>query len=353
MVFLTLLIPAVAFGGEYEGLNPGVSTKADAKEVFGPPVREVKKGLKYDYNPKSSQVSRISINYRKKTGLIKTLEMYFRIKYKKSRLKELLELDRPVETRSDSVGNLVEFYMPQEVSLHFAGPDATHPVKYISHFDPEILEKGKGKGKGFGDKDPFTEEFERFFKPMKKEEEKSYGRRVYLGLLYKTHKDVSGIEIIDVAKNGPAHKAGLQSGDIILELEYHKFQKKGKDLIELKDLIAIMPEGKPLRFLIKRGSRKIEVRIALEEKAWVDQAGRGYKHLEDGQYDKAIRDFSKAIAQYPNTEYYWSRGQAYYKNGQYKEAISDFDKALELNPDMELAEKIRKEWAEAVKKMRQ
>ncbi|OHE57632.1 MAG: hypothetical protein A2Z47_13215 [Thermodesulfovibrio sp. RBG_19FT_COMBO_42_12] len=66
----------------------------------------------------------------------------------------------------------------------------------------------------------------------------------------------------------------------------------------------------------------------------VDKAlkhGNSYYHK--GEYDKAVEEYSKAIALNPNyAEAYSNRGAAYNEKGQYDKAIEDSIKAIALNP---------------------
>ena len=62
---------------------------------------------------------------------------------------------------------------------------------------------------------------------------------------------------------------------------------------------------------------------------------RGSTFFNEGQFDKAIKDFSEALSQNPTiTEAYYNRGQAYYKKGQYENAIADFNKVIEVFPQI-------------------
>ncbi|MDH3576102.1 MAG: tetratricopeptide repeat protein, partial [Desulfobacteraceae bacterium] len=60
---------------------------------------------------------------------------------------------------------------------------------------------------------------------------------------------------------------------------------------------------------------------------------RGNSYLNEGQYDKAISEYSKAIEINPkDNKAYTKRGLAYGRRGQFDQAISDFNKAIEINP---------------------
>ena len=56
-------------------------------------------------------------------------------------------------------------------------------------------------------------------------------------------------------------------------------------------------------------------------------------YLKNGQYDKAIEDYSRAIAIDPNNaNAYNGRGIAYRKKDQYDKALEDFNKAIAIKP---------------------
>lgn len=63
----------------------------------------------------------------------------------------------------------------------------------------------------------------------------------------------------------------------------------------------------------------------------------GYKYLENGQYDKAIEEYTKAISINPNNyEYYYKRGIAYSNEGKHENAIEDFTKAINTDKRIDL-----------------
>ncbi len=56
-------------------------------------------------------------------------------------------------------------------------------------------------------------------------------------------------------------------------------------------------------------------------------------HSKMGNYDKAEKDFAKAIELNPNHyQIYTGRGEHFYRLGKEKEALEDFNKAIKLNP---------------------
>ena len=58
---------------------------------------------------------------------------------------------------------------------------------------------------------------------------------------------------------------------------------------------------------------------------------RGNAYASKGEFDTAIKDYTKAIELNPNyAEAYYNRGNAYYKKGEFDTAIKDYTKAIEL-----------------------
>ncbi len=65
---------------------------------------------------------------------------------------------------------------------------------------------------------------------------------------------------------------------------------------------------------------------------------RGNDHLNKGEYEEAISDYTKALEIEPlSADVYANRGLAYSQIGQNDKAISDFNEALEINPQYALA----------------
>jgi serine protease Do len=77
-----------------------------------------------------------------------------------------------------------------------------------------------------------------------------------------------GVLVESVAKTGPAGKAGIKADDIILALNGRPI----KDGDELVNRIADLPIGSHAQFTLDRNGKRIEVPIAIEERAvvWKD-----------------------------------------------------------------------------------
>jgi tetratricopeptide (TPR) repeat protein len=65
---------------------------------------------------------------------------------------------------------------------------------------------------------------------------------------------------------------------------------------------------------------------------------RGFAFLIKKQYDRAIKDFGKAIEADPSyAAAFHNRGNAYRNKGQYDLAVADYDRAIALNPNFTAA----------------
>ncbi|MCM1266021.1 MAG: tetratricopeptide repeat protein [Candidatus Gastranaerophilales bacterium] len=86
----------------------------------------------------------------------------------------------------------------------------------------------------------------------------------------------------------------------------------------------------------ERAIKKFTKAIGLVPEHYVCYYNRAlcYEKLE--QYEEAIVDYTKSIELYPYQSYaYGYRGDCYKELEHYKEAIADYTKAIELNPDYE------------------
>ncbi len=67
---------------------------------------------------------------------------------------------------------------------------------------------------------------------------------------------------------------------------------------------------------------------------------RGVAYRNQGDIDKAIKDFSTSIQMRPSHDAYLRRGEMYFEKGTYNIAEHDFSDAIEINPSLE-AHKLR------------
>lgn len=141
LIFLMLVVSISSLRADFEGLQPGISTKKEADRVLGRPIRVIREGIRYDYDPTKYDARRISIKFKKNTQIIETIDLYMKEKYRKSQYKEWFDLKKRVNTEIDNQGNLVEYYHPAVIALHYEGADNSLPVAYFSHFDPGLIPK--------------------------------------------------------------------------------------------------------------------------------------------------------------------------------------------------------------------
>jgi len=137
-IFLFMCLPSSLMAGTFLGLQPGSSTKRATDEVLGKPAKVIIEGEVYDYSPEKYDAHRISVRFGKDTQIIEAIDLYLKERYDKSRYKDWFDLSPPDQSII-SGGNLVEFYLPQGISLHYGGKDDSTPVEFFSHFDPVLF----------------------------------------------------------------------------------------------------------------------------------------------------------------------------------------------------------------------
>jgi len=72
----------------------------------------------------------------------------------------------------------------------------------------------------------------------------------------------------------------------------------------------------------------------IRSKSGVRWYSRGFEHMRAGEYEKAVRCFTRAIDTHPGyTEAYFNRGNAYIYLSQFDDAIEDFNMALRIDPE--------------------
>ena len=159
---MLLFFSNVAFTGSILGLKIGKSTKQDADRILGKPIKEMIKGVKYEYPPQQS-ARRILLTFYRDTGIVRAIDIYPQEPYVKAEYQEWLNLKAASRTSRDKQNRLIEYYPEKGIALHFAGPDDTSTVMYISHYDtsqPITKKVAKGQRK----KDYYVQESDRAIK---------------------------------------------------------------------------------------------------------------------------------------------------------------------------------------------
>ena len=98
------------------------------------------------------------------------------------------------------------------------------------------------------------------------------------------------------------------------------------------------PAGKTSGVLASIAGQSV-VRLMVNAKIAGAYYNCGTSHLQQGCYDEAIADYTKAIELHPKHMLaYNGRGTAYERKGDKARAVADFHQALVLNPNLKQAE---------------
>ena len=84
------------------------------------------------------------------------------------------------------------------------------------------------------------------------------GMRIYLGTIPDFSKpDTKGVALAGAAKGGPADKAGIQKGDIIIELA----GKKIENIYDYTYAMGLLKIGEPTTVVVQRGAEQVKLTI--------------------------------------------------------------------------------------------
>ena len=203
----------------------------------------VAQGERHDYDPSCHEARRISIRFNRQTQIIETIDLYFKRAYERTQYQKWSSLGQPFRTGVDANGNLIEYYRPSGISLHYNGPEASAPVDFFSHYDPGAL-AAQGAARAAGAERVEAE------------------RRPYLGAMLRQQPE-PGIRVVAVEPNSPAAGAGIQAGDVILEFERTGFCQTNIDPNVFVSLERAQPAGKNVRLLVSRLGAKVEFQVPL------------------------------------------------------------------------------------------
>jgi tetratricopeptide (TPR) repeat protein len=318
--------------GEFEGLRPGVSVKADADRVLGPPVREVVPGERYDYNPAKHDARRISVKFRREGQIIETIDLYFKINYPKRQYQEWFKLAAPSRTSIDANGNLVEYYSPAGLALHYTGPDDQAAIEFFSHFEEQA---------------PAQESRPVVAARLPAEPQvlsAPTSPRAYLGLVLTTHEG-HGVRVLDVAADSPASRAGLRAGDVLLELGNTGFYETRAPAQRFGSIAGALPPGQPARLLVQRGTGRFETAVTPDDMNTIRQGSdqaralneQGRKRMEAGDHAGAAAYFNQAISLEPRqSAHYSALAESHYRRGDLPGAIKALQRGVASAPQYRL-----------------
>jgi len=135
------LVPRAVRAGSYDDLTPGQSTKREADQQLGPPLRGSSFEMRYDYDPGPHDADRVSLRFDPASGVIESIDIYPSGAYTKDVMRRLLRLGEPDRLLRDASGNLIERYSPQGVDLHYVGASDTRTVRFFSHVATQTAPK--------------------------------------------------------------------------------------------------------------------------------------------------------------------------------------------------------------------
>ncbi len=322
--------------GTFAWLKPGVSTKTDVDRVLGAPLHEVLTGTRYDYDPGKYKARRISVAFHPETQVVQTIDLYLAEAYSRANYVEWFELSAADRVAYDAYGNRVEMYAAKAISLHFDGPAEDGQVLFFRHYSPDLTFGGPP--------------------PLGAQSAKASGAspappsrpQPHLGVFLSQYEG-QGYRVLDVEGQSPARKAGIQGGDIILELEQLTFYQSKLDPKMFARFVATMPEDKPLRMLVQRGNRRIEVHPVLElrdpnvaqartRRLAINYYNEGATLADRGKCKQAIPLLEKATLYNPkDAKALEMLGYCQFRRGHKEESFQSVQRALKLAPGSPMA----------------
>ena len=81
--------------------------------------------------------------------------------------------------------------------------------------------------------------------------------RAYLGTVPDYADEVKGVKLSGATKNGPAEKAGVQGGDVIVELA----GKKIENIYDYTYAIEALKIGEEVEIVVQRGDQRVKLKI--------------------------------------------------------------------------------------------
>ena len=142
-----------------------------------------------------------------------------------------------------------------------------------------------------------------------------------LGLQIGKH-DGYGIRIYGVKEDSPADHAGLEKGDLILEVERKQFYGSGKKPEALVAFLKTLPTDRPSRFYISRNQKSFEVWIKIPAKA---------KESAKSKTIAAKKPAPKIKKKAP-VKSTFEQGKDYLRNKQYGKAADCFKRTISTKP---------------------
>ncbi len=310
-----------AFAGEFEGLKPGVSRKADADRILNAPTRELIPGERYDYDPAKHKARRISIRFARPTQIIESIDLYLQMDYGKSYYQEWFKLNQPDRKEYDQNGNLIEYYASAGLALHYGGPDDKSPVEFFSHYNQGNVAQATRETQAIRQAAAPQPAPQPLPSPQTQNLAAPAPSRCRIDLIIGSH-DGQGVKVLEVSTLSPAARAGLRSGDILLELGNTGLYETRIPPARVGKMLESLQPGRPVRLSVQRGASRIEMFVTFEafdpRKTELSKSAydEGRKLMDAGDYAGAAVHFNEAISHDPSqSAAYTGLAESYYRRG--------------------------------------
>ncbi len=280
IVFLLLILAwaVPALGATYEGLTPGVSTRAEADKALGAPVQILSGGRTLAYDPAGHDLKALSVRLCEDKQTVAVIKLTFLKPYASAMVREWFSLKEPDKTETDLLGQRIETYTGKGIMLHFTGASPDEPVAGLSHIETPDTAKGHLAAT----------------KPAPKHVP------AYLGLILPTTA-THGLRVINTYADSPAEAAGLKIGDEILMVDGRDVSGGKLNTAGFDEIIASKNAHDPVNLRIRRGEQvfDIDITLAVFDKKAIEKRRKADEEQALVLYRKALdlkdkKEYAKA-----------------------------------------------------------
>ena len=113
-------------------LLPGISLLPDVEKELGEPEKVLFGGMRCEYKAKENDIAKIIVTYD--NDKVVSINKYYSKAQTREAVKDKFSLKSPAKTITDADDNLVEYYYPQNISLHYLDENIDSGVIMISEF---------------------------------------------------------------------------------------------------------------------------------------------------------------------------------------------------------------------------
>lgn len=103
------------------------------------------------------------------------------------------------------------------------------------------------------------------------------GPRLGVSLREVTDPGPGGALVAEVDEESPAAKAGLRSNDLIVEFDGERV----RGVRQLQRLVSETPAGRPVKVVVTRDAKRVDLTATLEERDWPDVIGMDKEKLQE------------------------------------------------------------------------